>query len=98
MIRGLLLVSAQFDENSQPVQYCIESIDRITDPKKYIGNTKLLRDDATFNAAVTGLSAFSVIYSGTLPFYRIQDTREKTDKPSATLANSCSKDHPHNDS
>jgi hypothetical protein len=86
MIRGLLLVSAQFDNNGQPVQYHIEPTDGITDPQKHTGPAKLVQDDATFNALATGLGAFGVVYSVTLatvPFYWITETRQKTDWPSA---------------
>jgi hypothetical protein len=86
MIRGLLLVSAQFDDDGQPLQYRIEPSNGITDPQKHTGPAKLVQDDATFNALATGLGAFGVVYSVTLasvPFYWITETREKTDWPSA---------------
>jgi hypothetical protein len=79
MICGVTLVSAQFDANDQPILYYIEPTDGITDPRLHEPPTILIQDDAIFNAVVTGLGAFGVIYSVTIttvPFYWIEEKRE----------------------
>lgn len=82
MIRGIHLVSAQFDANGQPIQYRIEPTAGITDPKLHSAPTVLIQNDETFNAMVTGLGAFGVVYAVTLetvPFYWIKETRQMVD-------------------
>jgi hypothetical protein len=79
MICGVTLVSAQFDANDQPILYYIEPKEGITDPKLHNSPAILIQDDPTFNAVVTGLGAFGVVYSvtiSTVPFYWISETRE----------------------
>jgi hypothetical protein len=86
MIRSVHLVSAKFDASGQPTQYHIEPTDGITDPKLHSATPVLIQDDKTFNAVVTGLGAFGVVYAvtiATVPFYWIKETREMLDWPKA---------------
>lgn len=86
MIRSVHLVSAKFDAKGQPIQYRIEPTDGLTDPKLHPAAPVLLQDDKTFNAVVTSLGAFGVVYAvtiATVPFYWIKETRELTDWPEA---------------
>jgi FAD/FMN-containing dehydrogenase len=86
MICSVHLVSAKFDANGQPIQYRIEPTSGITDPKLHSNPAVLIQDDATFNAIVTGLGAFGVVYSVTIttvPFYWVKETRQMVDWPTA---------------
>lgn len=82
MIRSVHLVSAQFDITGQPIQYRIEPTAGITDPKLHSAHVVLIQEDNAFNAVITGLGAFGVVYSVTLetvPFYWITETRQMVD-------------------
>jgi hypothetical protein len=82
MICSVHLVSAKFDINGQPIQCRIEPTAGITDPKLHSAPVVLIQNDETFNAVVTGLGAFGVVYAVTIttvPFYWITETREMVD-------------------
>jgi hypothetical protein len=89
MISSIHLVSAKFDpQTGLPIQYRIEPTDGITDPKLHYpaSSYPLIQNDDVFNAAMTSLGAFGIVYSVTLtsvPFYWIQEMREMVDWPSA---------------
>lgn len=86
MIRSIHLVSGQFDANGQPIQYRIEPAAGITNPKLHTAPPVLIQNDESFNAVVTGLGAFGVVYAVTLatvPFYWVTETRQMVDWPTA---------------
>ena len=86
MICSVHLVSATFGVNGLPIQYRIEPSNGISDHKKQPSSVVLIQDDETFNAVVTGLGAFGVIYAVTIttvPFYWIRQLRQMVDWPTA---------------
>jgi hypothetical protein len=86
MILGVHLVSGNFDSAGVPIQYRIEPTDGLTNPQLHTGPVVLIQDDQTFNAVVTGLGAFGVVYSvtiATVPFYWVRELREIVNWPTA---------------
>jgi hypothetical protein len=87
MILGINLISGQFNASSGlPIQYRIEPMNGISDPKLHSASWTLIQDDQEFNAAMTGLGAMGVVYSvtiSTVPFYWVRELREIVDWPTA---------------